>query len=214
MKKKFPIMAIALLLVCSMVVGVTLAYLTDVTDPVTNTFTVGNVKITLDEADVDEYGVPIVDVARVTANEYKLIPGHTYTKDPTVHLDPDSESCWLFVKVENGLAGVEAETTIAAQMEANGWLPLEGYTNIWYYQDALEPNGTDDIDVTVFSNFTIRGDLTGEELANYLVDNEKTSEVERPATIVITACAIQADGFETAELAAEQLPADFYTPAP
>ena len=43
------------ILVFASVMG-TLAYLSD-TDEVVNTFTVGNVDITLDEADVDENGV-------------------------------------------------------------------------------------------------------------------------------------------------------------
>ena len=56
-------------------------------DQVTNTFTVGNVKIALDEAKVKEYGEVTPDVPRVQANAYKLIPGRTYTKDPTVQVD-------------------------------------------------------------------------------------------------------------------------------
>ncbi|MFR6087431.1 MAG: SipW-dependent-type signal peptide-containing protein [Oscillospiraceae bacterium] len=72
----------ALLLVAAGVFG-TLAYLTG-TDTVNNTFTVGNVKITLDEAKVTTDGTPVEGADRVKANEYHLLPGHTYTKDPTV----------------------------------------------------------------------------------------------------------------------------------
>ena len=69
----------ALLLVAAGVFG-TLAYLTG-TDTVNNTFTVGNVKITLDEAKVTTDGTPVEGADRVKANEYHLLPGHTYTKD-------------------------------------------------------------------------------------------------------------------------------------
>ena len=72
----------ALLLVAAGVFG-TLAYLTG-TDTVNNTITVGNVKITLDEAKVTTDGTPVEGADRVKANEYHLLPGHTYTKDPTV----------------------------------------------------------------------------------------------------------------------------------
>ena len=68
--------ACAVLLVC-ISVGATVAYLTSV-DSVTNTFTVGKVAITLDEAKVTEYGVAVEGAARVKANTYKLIPGHEY----------------------------------------------------------------------------------------------------------------------------------------
>ena len=56
----------------------------------------------LDEQPVDEYGTA-QDGARVKANRYKLIPGHSYQKDPTVHLAANSEASWLFVKVEEQL---------------------------------------------------------------------------------------------------------------
>ena len=67
----------AVLLVAASVLG-TMAYLTS-TDTVTNTFTVGKVEIKLDETDVTNPNGP-----RVKANSYKLMPGTTYTKDPTV----------------------------------------------------------------------------------------------------------------------------------
>ena len=81
--KALTLVLCAVLLVCASVMG-TLAYLKSTTDVVKNTFTVGKVAIKLDEADVDEYGKKIADADRVTANEYKLLPGHTYNKDPMV----------------------------------------------------------------------------------------------------------------------------------
>ena len=92
----------AVLLVAASVLG-TMAYLTDSKD-VKNTFTVGNVTIKLDEAKVDENGTQVVDkdgnpVARVTENEYKLLPGHTYTKDPTVTVLAPSVESYVRMKV-------------------------------------------------------------------------------------------------------------------
>ena len=83
----------AVLLVAASVMG-TMAYLTS-TDTVENTFTVGNVKITLDEAKVDTDGTPAAPAERVKANSYKLLPGHTYTKDPTVTVIKGSESSYV-----------------------------------------------------------------------------------------------------------------------
>ena len=65
----------AVLLVAASVLG-TMAYLTS-TDEVKNTFTVGKVKINLDEAKVGLDGTPVEPAARVKSNEYKLMPGHT-----------------------------------------------------------------------------------------------------------------------------------------
>ena len=87
----------ALLLVAAGVFG-TLAYLTG-TDTVNNTFTVGNVKITLDEARGTTEGTPVEGADRVKANEYHLLPGHTYTKDPTVTVEEGSDLSYVRMKV-------------------------------------------------------------------------------------------------------------------
>ena len=87
----------AVLLVTASVLG-TLAFLTS-TDEVKNTFTVGSVNITLDEAKVKTDGTPVEGAARVKANEYHLLPGHTYTKDPTVTVKDGSESAYVRLKV-------------------------------------------------------------------------------------------------------------------
>lgn len=87
----------AVLLVAASVLG-TMAYLTS-TDTVTNTFTVGKVEIKLDEAKVTADGIPVEGAARVTENSYKLMPGNTYTKDPTVTVKAGSEASYVRMKV-------------------------------------------------------------------------------------------------------------------
>ena len=87
----------AVLLIAASVLG-TMAYLTS-TDTVTNTFTVGNVEIKLDEAKVNADGIPEEGAARVQANSYKLMPGTTYTKDPTVTVLNGSEASYVRMKV-------------------------------------------------------------------------------------------------------------------
>lgn len=92
----------AVLLVAASVLG-TMAYLTDSKD-VKNTFTVGNVTIKLDEAKVDEKGNLVKNqddtlADRVIQNEYKLLPGHTYVKDPTVTVQAPSVASYVRMKV-------------------------------------------------------------------------------------------------------------------
>lgn len=82
----------AVLLVAASVLG-TMAYLTS-TAKVENTFTIGKVEITLDETDVTNPTGP-----RVKANSYKLMPGTTYTKDPTVTVLKGSEDSYVRMKV-------------------------------------------------------------------------------------------------------------------
>ena len=87
----------AVLPIAASVLG-TMAYLTS-TDTVTNTFTVGKVEIKLDEAKVNADGIPVEGAARVQANSYKLMPGNTYTKDPTVTVKAGSEESYVRMKV-------------------------------------------------------------------------------------------------------------------
>ena len=203
MRTKTKALALALCAVLLVVttVFVTMAYLTS-KDSVTNTFTVGQVNITLDEAKVDEYGNPVdeggkqVELAsapRQTGNEYKLIPGHTYTKDPTVNVDSSSEDCYLFVKIENGLG---TDGTIAG-LETNGWALVDQPTNIYVYKGT----GTDgklavskNAKIKVFDTFTF-----GEK-----ADPNNYDTATNNAKIIVTAYAIQADGLS------EKTPAEIW----
>lgn len=209
LRRALLLVACAVLLV-SISVSATLAYLTSKTEVVTNTFSVGNVKITLDEAAVNEYGKKLdkADKAegdegfnannlkdRVTTNTYKLIPGHEYVKDPTIHVatatanQAASEDCWLFVKVENGIADIEAATTIANQMTADGkWTLVNNQTNVYAYKEIVSAGE----DVVVFNTFKVDGNADVSTYAS--------------KTITVQAYAVQADGFTTAQAAWDAAP--------
>ena len=176
----------AVLLVAASVLG-TMAYLTS-QDSVTNTFSIGKIAITLDEAKVDDNGKAVVPEVRVKANTYKLMPGHKYDKDPTVHVEKDSEDAYIFVKVENGISAFEAEKTIAKQITGNDWFTLDGVANV-YYKEYTKANV--DTSLVVFSNFTI---AEGAEAVSGWADATN-------AEINITAYAVQKDGFANAKAA-------------
>lgn len=182
-KKKALVMALCAVLLVVVSVAATIAFLTS-QDSVENTFTVGKVEITLDESDVDEYGLPNLGADRVKENEYKLIPSHEYTKDPVVHFAAGSEASWLFVKVENGLAAIEADTKIADQILANGWTKLTVTGAEVYYKSVDANYTTAAIDYAVFEKFTVAEDA---DVSAY-----------ETADITITAYAIQSDGLATA----------------
>lgn len=174
----------AVLLVAASVLG-TMAYLTSTTGEVKNTFSIGKIAITLDEAPVNEYG-EVVDGARRTQNQYKLVPNHEYKKDPTVHVTGNSENSYIFVKVVNGIAAIEAagDTTIAAQIEKD-WTKLDGVANV-YYQEYTKQTAAKDF--VVFNSFTVKNDISETDLENYAT-----------ASITITAYAVQQDGFTGAK---------------
>ncbi len=180
-KKALLMSVCAVALVVASVMG-TMAYLQAETGPITNTMTVGKVAITLDESKVNLDGTVVDGAAPVTQNDYKLVPGQTYTKDPEVHVTAGSENCYLFVEVVNEIAAIEKSgaTTIAEQMAAKGWTKI-GDTNV-YYHNAVAKAGDD---VPVFDSFTISNDVN--DLQPY--DGK---------TITVKAYAVQAEGFADA----------------
>ena len=194
--KKFALIAVCAALLVCVTIGATVAWLTS-TDKVENTFTVGKVKITLDEADVNEEGLALntageplgtdgnlTPAERVRENDYHLLPGCVYVKDPTVHVEAGSEACWVFVKVENGLAGIEGDPLIAKQITDNDWTALgEGYDGIYY---RLVEKQTTVQDFTVFDNFRVKDAATNTELSNYA-----------GARVKVTAYAIQFANFDS-----------------
>ncbi len=201
MKKFAKVMAFMLcaaVLVCGSIFG-TYAYLTAQTNVVTNTFTFGGVIITLDEAKVDaETGRIIPGEERVMANTFKLMPGKDYDKDPTIHVDSQSENCWIFVKVQNDISLLEeaqdsSKPTIREQMNKYGWTLVSGQTNIYKYKEIATPEGSNLTtavagDYRVFDKIYIAPGVTG--FGSY-----------QGATIKITGYAVQADGFTTADAA-------------
>ena len=107
-KKKILAIALVMIIAAMAVAGASLAYFTD-TKTATNTFTMGNVKITLDEAKVDPAtGLPVSGANRVTENAYQVYPGAEVSKDPTVHNVGQNDAY------------------IRAKVEVSNWLKLVG----------------------------------------------------------------------------------------
>lgn len=203
-KKVLLLFLCAVLLVAVSIVG-TLAYLTS-RDEVTNTFTVGKVDITLDEADVDEYGKEIAGADRVKGNEYKLIPGHTYVKDPAVTVEGDSEESYVRMLVTiNKLATLKAifgsnflPQNYVTGWDSSIWVPVATTDNgddtityeFRYCKTVSTVDGNAEALEPLFESFTLPGKVTGEQIA-------ELEELE----INVVAHAIQADGFDNADKA-------------
>lgn len=131
MKKRTLALILALVLVFGAAVGGTIAYLTDTTGPIANTFTVGNVDINLTETfNTDTDGNQEND-----AWQAQLIPGTTYAKDPVVTVTADSEDCWLFVKFEEKNDAATYLNYTSNLTAANGWTQGDDTdipSNVWY----------------------------------------------------------------------------------
>ena len=169
------LLSLVLLLGCSL--GGTLAWLADKTDPVTNTFTVGDIDITLVE----------------TTTDYKIVPGVNIAKDPKVTVEADSEACWLFVKIEES-ANWPDELTYTI---ATGWTKLTGVTGVYYREvDAETAKNGDDWQVLAGDNTYPDGVVT---VSDTLTKSELQELASNNPTLTFTAYAVQQEGVGTAE---------------
>ena len=204
-KKVFVTVLCAVLLVAASVLG-TMAYLTS-NDEVVNTFTVGNVQIKLDEAKANPDGSLVANADRVKANSYKLLPGHTYNKDPMVTVLKGSESSYVKMTVTfTKAAELDAifapngadMTSIFNGYDSTNWT-YKGNTKdtsantrtyeFWYKETVAAPDGDVALDA-LFDSITVPGTITNAQLATI-----------EGMTITVNGYAIQADGFANAEAA-------------
>lgn len=203
-KSKVLIMSVcALLLVAASVFG-TLAYLIS-QDEVVNTFTVGQVNITLDEAKVTPDGVPVEGADRVKGNEYHLIPGRTYVKDPTMKVVKGSEQSYvrMFVTINNleALAAIYNNSTVEILSLFDGYDPtkweivdvtVNGDTatvEFRYFEPVDASEADEDVVLEpLFTSFTVPGEIDGDQLATI-------SDLQ----ITVVGNAMQTYGFENVD---------------
>lgn len=126
--KKALVMLLSLVLVIGCVIGGTLAWLQASTSPVTNTFTVGDISLTLKETPYNADGT-YGTLAENVENSYPLIPGNSYKKDPVVEVAAGSEDCYLFVKI---VETNNPSTYLTYTLALDGWTQLAGQTGVYY----------------------------------------------------------------------------------
>ena len=206
MKKKFLVACLCVALAVLTIAGTTLAYLTS-QDEVINTFTVGKVEIKLDEAKANADGTLVPNADRVKENSYKLIPGHTYNKDPMVTVLSGSESSYIKMTVtftkaaelDAIFAPTGADlTSIFNGYDSTNWI-YKGNTEdttantrtyeFWYKEAVAAPTADVALDA-LFDQIKAPDSLTNSDLNNL-----------KDLKITVNAYAIQADGFATAEAA-------------
>lgn len=228
MKKKLTAVALIVALLAVAVIGGSLAYFTDETDTAVNTFTVGKVKIDLDEAKVNENGEPVKgenvvqdpkDADRVIENTYDLMPGLTYTKDPTVTVEKGSRECYVraFVTLTN--ADKFMEVYRAHGMTIDKALEFFGDYDpaVWEAQNLnasafdgttitvefryVGPKSTDGVIARDDANDTVLEPIiTSVTLPNW-VTNEDAAKFPDGFQVNVVAQAIQTAGFDDADAA-------------
>ena len=148
--KKLAVMLASLALVLCTVIGGTLAWLVTETAPVVNTFTYGDINITLKETDTNKDGDNDPNT-----NTYPMVPGHTITKDPKVTFKANSEDAWLFVKLQK-TANFDDFMTYAM---ADGWTKLDNVDGVYYREVS---KAAQDAEFTVIKDdtVTVKGEVT------------------------------------------------------
>lgn len=176
--KKLAVMLASLTLVLCTVIGGTLAWLVTETDPVVNTFTYGDINITLRETDTNKDGDNDPNT-----NTYPMVPGHTITKDPKVTFMANSEDAWLFVKLQKT---TNFDDFMTYEM-ANGWTKLDNVDGV-YYREVSKAAQDAEFAVIKDDTVTVKGEVT-KGMLNALDANGATNYPK----LTITVYAVQRD---------------------
>jgi len=136
MNKKKTIIAAAILLMI-FVVGGTIAYFTD-TDTKTNTFTIGNVDITLTEAGWDD--LPDTNNNDIPDAAEDMLPGESVTKDPLINNVSTKNPAYVFAKVEVPCTTIVAPAVTSEELFT--YTVNAGWTELTTAQVACTSGGT------------------------------------------------------------------------
>ena len=161
MKPLAVLLAMTLLVGCA--IGGTIAWLTDNTGPVENTFTVGNIDI---------------DLTETTGNTYKMVPGHTIQKDPYVTVQKGSEDCYVFIEVKKS-EGFDKYMTYKI---GDGWEKLDTVDNVYYR--VVKYNAEIEQKFDVIKDHTIR-------VLDTVTKSDMAALKDKNPTLVVRAYAVQ-----------------------
>lgn len=186
MKKRTVALLMAAVLLFGAAVGGTFAWLTAYTDPLVNTFTAGHVNITLSESN-----------AVGNTKSFKMVPGATIEKDPTIAVLADSEECYVYVKIQET---ADLDTYIS-------YTPAAGWTKMAESDDHLTTVYYRLVNAVTAAAGTEFSVLTGNTVTVNNVSADDMALVgEGDVQLIFTGYAVQktADGGTTPEAAAAQ----------
>ena len=156
MKKKSLALLLAIAIVVVGVVAGTVAWLTDKTPSVTNTFTTSDINIELKE----------------TKNNFQMIPGWNIEKDPKVTVKTGSEACYLFVKLEKS---TNFDTFMTYEM-ADGWEALPEAPGV-YYREVAAATADTTFEVLKGNQVTVKDEVTKAQMNDLTADTYPTLTV-------------------------------------
>ena len=187
-KKFIAILSVFVMLALTMVVGCavdgTVAWLVSESKSSVSTFTLGDINIELTESESGNQPL-------------KIIPGVDIRRSLKATVKPNSEACWLFVKVEetnwshfpdaNGTAKVSYSVDVQ-----NGWIALNGHPGVYYREVSAEDAKTG-VEYDVNGVVAVSEDLTKAEVNSIAAETQPQ--------LSFTAYAVQRDGIGDAATA-------------
>lgn len=189
-KKFIAILSVFVMLALTMVVGCavdgTVAWLVSESKSSVSTFTLGDINIKL--------------TGESESQPLKIIPGVEIRRSLKVTVEPNSEACWLFVKVEGTNwshfpdANGTAKVSYSVAGGTSGWTPLSSYPGVYYREVSAEAAQRGDA-YDVNCNVTVSQMLTKAEV-------DSIASGTQPK-LSFTAYAVQRYSFEDAAKAWE-----------
>lgn len=189
-KKFIAILSVFVMLALTMVVGCavdgTVAWLVSESESSVSTFTLGDINIKL--------------TGESESQPLKIIPGVEITRSLKVTVEPNSEACWLFVKVEGTNwshfpdANGTAKVSYSVAGGTNDWKALDNYPGV-YYREVSAENAQTGVVYDVNCNVTVSQMLTKAEV-NSIASGTQPQ-------LSFTAYAVQRYSFEDAAKAWE-----------
>lgn len=165
------VLVLTLVLVVGCVAGGSLAWLTDKTDPISNTFTIGNIELGTNDTP-----------STVSTENITYVPGQTIERDVTFTVAQGSEPSYLFIRIQeenntaSGLDGKVVGYSVNSDLAA-----VPGHDG-YYYMVVDTPAEDKSISVFVNNQFTINAGLT---------KNAIDAPGFQHPTISVTAAAVQ-----------------------
>lgn len=211
--KKIAVTLLAVIVLIGCTAGATLAWLTAQSETVTNTFTVGDINITLQEypfktnstTELDEDATPVQSI-----NTYKVVPGGTQPKKPFVTVRAKSENCYVYVCIENNLT-IDKTVVVTYDIKTTGedkeWEQVAtktddttgAVTTLYRYKDIIAYHETENQSKTVFTTVSYSKDILKDAADKAYIGQLKDK------TIILNAYAHQSDNTNqaTADAAAK-----------
>ena len=184
-KKFIAILSVFVMLALTMVVGCavdgTIAWLVSESESSVSTFTLGDININL--------------TGESESQPLKIIPGVKIERSLKVTVEPNSEACWLFVKVE-GMnwphfpdANGTAKVSYSVAGGTNDWKALDNYPGV-YYREVSAGDAQTGAMYDVNCNVTVSQMLTKAEVNSIAAETQPK--------LSFTAYAVQRDGIDDA----------------